>query len=97
MLLADLARDELEHRRLDLDLGQVDRRQAVLLGHEGGQLRVVDIAHAGERGAEALTRSLGFVLCLLKLLERDDLLAEQQLSNTAHAPVSPEKTRISQL
>ena len=31
---------------------------------------------------------------LLQLLEREHLLSNQQLSNTAHSPVSPEKTWV---
>ena len=84
MLLADLARHELEHARVDLDLRQVDRRQAVLLRDELSQRLVVDVTETRQRRAQAFARALGFVLRLLKLLEREHLLANQQLSNTAH-------------
>ena len=36
--------------------------------------------------------ALGFFLRLLKLLKREHLLANQQLSNPAHSGVSPKKT-----
>ena len=40
VLLADLARDELEDLGVDLVLVEVDRRDAVLLGEEVGELLV---------------------------------------------------------
>src|SRR6185436_9682512 len=88
--LADLAGDELEDRSVDLELAQVDRRQAVLLRDELGQPLVIDITKTRERRDEPLAGALGFVLRLLKLLKREHLLANQQLSNTAHASV-PQK------
>src|SRR5262249_37293334 len=91
MLLADLARDQLQHRGVDLDLREVDRRQAVLLGDELGQSLVVNHAKARERRAQPLAGTLGLLLRLLKLLEREHSLANQQLSNTAHTSVSPKK------
>jgi len=91
MLLADLAWHQLQDGRFDLDLRQVDRWQAVLLGDELGELLILDVAHARERRAEPLARPLGLVLRLLKLLQREHLLADEQLTNTAHSPVSPEE------
>ena len=41
---------------------------------------------------QPLAGALGFFLCLLKLLKREHLLADQQLSNPAHSAVSPKKT-----
>jgi hypothetical protein len=84
VLLAGLARHQLEHRLLDLDLAEVDRRQAVLPGDELRQILVLDVAEPRQRRAEPLARPLGFFLRLLQLLEREHLLAHQQLSDPAH-------------
>src|SRR5689334_13869360 len=95
MLLADLARHELEHAGVDLDLAEVDRRQAVLLGDELGQLLVLDVTEPRQRRAQPLAGALGFFLRLLKLLKREHPLADQQLSDTAHSAVSPKRLWVS--
>ncbi len=92
MLLADLARYELQYRCIRISIsGQVDRGQAVLLGNKLRESRVI-IAKTRESRAQSLAGALASVLRLLKLLEREHLLPDQQLSNTAHTDVSPKKT-----
>ncbi len=80
MLLARLLGDELQDLGVDLVLVEVDRRDAVLLTEEVGDLVVADVAELRERVAEVLARLLLLVLRLTKLRERDELLADEELA-----------------
>ena len=52
VLLRGLGGDQLDDRRVDFELREVDRRDAVLLAEEGGDLLVLDEAHLDEVVAE---------------------------------------------
>src|SRR5262249_2387801 len=81
-------------RCFDLDLAEVDRRQAVLPRDELRELLVLDVPESRQRRAQPLAGALGLFLRLLKLLEREHLLANQQLSDPAHSAVSSEKPEV---
>ena len=84
VLVADLARDELEHLLIDLVLVEVDRGHAVLRREEVGDLAVGDVAELGQRGAQVLAGLALLVLRLPELLEADELLADEQLAEAVH-------------
>ena len=85
VLLADLLRDELDDLRVDLEVVEVDRRDAVLLGEEVGELRLLDGADLDEVVADAAAGLGLLVLGLLELRHRDEVLADQQLAkSTTH-------------
>ena len=89
--LARLLRHELQNVRVDLVLLEVDRRDAVLLAEEARDLVVADVAELRERVAEVAARLLLLVLRVPELRERDELLADEQLSQPVvvrHAAVS---------
>ena len=80
VLLRGLGRDQLDDRRVDLELREVDRRDAVLLAEERGDLLVLDEAELDEVEAELAAVGLLVVQRLLQLRRRDALLFEQQLA-----------------
>ena len=76
--------DESDHVALDVELAEVDRRDAVLLGEELRQVLFLDDAELDQAVAEALTRLLGRVLGLLQLIGGDELLADEELAKSTH-------------
>ena len=81
VLAGGLGRDELDHRRVDLELAQVDRGHAELLGEQRGDLLVLDEAELDQIGAQ-LAAALALVAQrLLELFGRDALLFEEELAN----------------
>ena len=67
---------------VDVELGEVDRRDAVLLAEERGDLLVLDEAQLDQVEAELPPIGLLMVQGLLQLLGRDALLLQQELANT---------------
>ena len=80
-LLRGLGRDQLDDRRVDLELREVDRRNAVLLAEERGDLLVLDEAQLDEVVAELAPVGLLMVQGLLELLGGDPLLLEEEFAN----------------
>jgi hypothetical protein len=74
--------NELDDRRVDGKLGEIDRGYAVLLAQKRRDLFVLDEAHLDEVEAELPPVGLLVVERLLQLRRRNALLFEQQLANT---------------
>ena len=77
VLLALLLRDELHDVGVDLVLGEVDRRDAVLLREEVGDLVVRDVPELRERVAEVAAPLLLLLLRGAELREGDELLPDE--------------------
>ena len=73
----------LDDLRIDLEILQVDRRDAVLLAEEVGELVLLDGAHLDERRANAGAVSLLLFLGFAELLDRDQILSDEQFTQTA--------------
>src|SRR5262249_14364061 len=82
--LGQLGGNQRNHLGRDLELGEVDRRNAVLLREEGGEVLFVDDAELGEAVAEACARLALLLLRLLQLRERDQVPPNQQLTEATH-------------
>ena len=74
VLLRGLGGNQLDDRRVDLELREVDRRDAVLLAEERGDLLVLDEPQLDEVVAELAPVGLLMVQGLLQLLRGDALL-----------------------
>ncbi len=83
VLLAHLPGDQLDHLGVDVEVPQVDRRDPVLLGEEPRQLVLLDVAELGQVVAEPATLLLLIILRLLQLLQGDEVLPHQELTETA--------------
>ena len=81
MLVRDVFGDEREHFGFDLEVGEIDRRNAVLLGDELGEFFLVHEAQRGDLGTQALALAGGFFTGLEQLLRREQVLLDQQLSD----------------
>src|SRR4051812_19875303 len=86
VLLGHVPGDELHHLRVDVEFLQVDRRNAVLLREEAGELRLLDEAELGQVVADAAASLLLLFLCLLKLLKRNQVFAYEQLTKPTGHP-----------
>jgi len=62
VLLHHVGGEELDHRRIDVEVGQIDGRDAVLLGEERGQLGLFDISVPDEHRAQPELPSGAFLL-----------------------------------
>ena len=82
VLLGGLVRNELDDRRVDLELRQVDRRHAVLLAEQCRDLVVFDVPEIDQIVAELPPLRALMGQRLLELLRRNALLLEKQLSDT---------------
>src|ERR1700730_7436753 len=82
VLLGHVLRNELDHLEVDVELFEIDRGDAVLLGEEARELALLDETELGEVVADAAARLLLLVLGLLQLLQRDEILADQQFTET---------------
>ena len=89
VLLRHFLGDELHHLGVDVEFLQVDRGNAVLLGEEVGELGLLDEAELGEVVADPAARLLLLVLRFLQLLQRDQVLADQQLAETSSHALHP--------
>jgi hypothetical protein len=87
VLLGDLLLDQLDDLRVDLEILEVDRRDAVLLAEEVGELVLLDRPDLDQRRADA-----GAVLLLL-LLRLAELLDEIRFSRTSNSPSRPAAMR----
>ncbi len=54
VLLGHLGRDQIDHRLVDLEVAQVDRGHAVLLGEQLGDVVFLDVAQVDQVEAELL-------------------------------------------
>ena len=75
------AGNQLDDGRVDLELRERDRRHAVLLAEERGDLLVLDVAELDQVEAELAPVLALIVQRLLELLGRDALLFEKQLAD----------------
>ena len=88
VLLRDVLRDELDDLRVDVEVFEIDGRNAVLLRQEVGELVLLDGAGLDERGANPRAGPLLFFLGLPKLLDGDQVLADEELTEpTGHTCV----------
>ena len=71
---------ELDDRGVDVELGEVDGRNAVLLAEEGGDLLVLDEPHLDEVVAELSPVRLLMVQGLLQLIGGDPFLLEEEFA-----------------
>ena len=67
---------------IDVELGEVDGGDAVLLAEKGGDFLVLDEPHLDEVVAELPPAGLLMVQGLLQLLRGDALLLEEEFANT---------------
>ena len=81
VLLRGVGGNQLDDGRVDLELREVDRGNAVLLAEERGDLLVLDEAQLDEVVAELPPVGLLMVQGLLELLRGDALLLEKKLAN----------------
>ena len=82
VLLRGLGRNQLEDRRVDVELGEVDEGDAVLAAEERGDLLVLDHPQLDERHPQLAAVGLLMVQGLLQLGGRDALFAEQEFAET---------------
>jgi hypothetical protein len=77
----DLFGDQLDDRRVDLELVEVDRWHAVLLGDEVGELGLLQVAELGDLGAEAAATVPSRVTRLAQLLGGEQVLLDEELAD----------------
>jgi len=61
---------------VDVELREIDRGYAVLLGEKLGQILLGDGPSLDERIPQSVTRLSALFLCALELLRRDDLISQ---------------------
>ena len=81
VLLRGLGGNQLDDGRVDLELREVDRGNAVLLAEERGDLLVLDEAELDQVVAELPPVGLLMVQGLLELVRSDALLFEKQFAD----------------
>ena len=86
----DLLRDQLDHRRLDLELVEIDRGHAVLLGDEVGELVLVEEAELGDLRAEPSALRAGLLTRLAQLLRAEEILLDEKLPDPLVHADSPD-------
>ena len=94
MAFRELRGNERDDVGADLPLAQVDRRDGVLLRQEGGELLLLDDAELGEAVTETRARLLLIFLGFLQLLERDQIFANEKLTQSGHARLRVIKERL---
>src|ERR1051325_3333160 len=82
IFLRGFSGNELDDRRIDLELGERDRRDAVLLREERRDLLVLDVAELDQVVTEFSPVLALVVQRFLELLGCDALLLEEQLTDT---------------
>jgi hypothetical protein len=92
VLAGRLRGDDLDDRRIDLEVVEVDRGHAVLAGEEAGDLLVLHEAEGDKRLAELAPVHLLMVEGVLKLLRSDHVLLQQQLTKSDGHSLSVEKS-----
>ncbi len=89
-----LFRDQLDDVAIDLELGEFDRRQPVLLGDELGELGFLEVTELGDLVAEASAVGARLVAGALQLLGRQHVLTDEQLADPlVHRVPSPAASR----
>ena len=89
-----LLRDQLDDVAVDLELGEFDRRQAVLLRDEVGELGLLEVAELGDLMAQASAVGARLVARALQLLRRQHVLTDEQLADPlVHRVPSPALSR----
>jgi hypothetical protein len=68
--------------RLDLEIVEVDGRDAVLLGQKRGEFFLLDETEAHQTGTEPAPVELLVVQCLVQLLGIYQIVANQQFAKT---------------
>ncbi|MGC4084612.1 MAG: hypothetical protein QM736_21465 [Vicinamibacterales bacterium] len=81
VLVGRVGGNELDDARVDLELGEVDRRDAVLAAEERGDLFVLDEAETNEIVTEFSPVGLLMVQGLLELLRGDAFLLEEEFAD----------------
>ncbi len=85
-----LFRDQLDDFAVDLELGEFDRRQSVLLGDEFGEFGFLEVTELGDLMAEASAVGARLVASALQLLRRQHVLTDEQLADPlVHRVPSP--------
>jgi hypothetical protein len=74
--------DQLDDRRVDVELGEIDRGNTVLLAEKGGDFLVLHEAHLDQVVAELPPVGLLMVQGLLQLIRSDAFLLQQEFANT---------------
>src|SRR5262249_40488324 len=83
VLLRDLLLHQLDDLRVDLEVLQVDRRNAVLLAEEVGELVLLDRSDLDQGRADAGAVLLLLLLRLAQLLDGDEVLPDEQFTESA--------------
>ncbi len=83
VLLGDGLGDELDDLGVDVEVLQVDGGHAVLLGEEAGEVALGDGALLHQQGADARAGLALLLLGLLELLQRDEVLANEELTEAS--------------
>ena len=92
VLPSGLGRDDLDDRRVHLEVVEVDRGNAVLPGQQARDLLVLDEAEGHERLPELAAAHLLVIESFLKLLRSHHVLLQQQLSEFDwHSSLSSKK------
>ena len=90
VLGGDLLGNQLNHRRLDLELVDVDGGNTVLLGDEVREIGLVQEAELGNLGAETPALDTGFITGLPKLVRREQVLLDEEFPDPfVHAARCP--------
>ena len=74
-------RDQLDNCGIQFEVGEIDRRNAVLPREEGCDLLIGNKAELDQNRAQACARALLLSQCLLQLFSGDDLRLEQKIAN----------------
>ena len=77
----DFFGDQLDHGAVDLELVEVDRGHAVLLGDEVGELGLVEQTDLRDLRAEPVARALRLCARLAQLLLGQQILLDQELAD----------------
>ena len=83
MLGGEIRGHELEDLRIDLHLGQIYRRHAILPGQKLCELRLGQRTAGDQREADPGPSLLLFLEGLIQLLPRDEILTQQQFADLA--------------
>jgi hypothetical protein len=83
VLLRNLLLHQLDDLRVDLEVLQVDRRDAVLLAEEVGELVLLDRSDLDQGGADPGAVLLLLLLRFAELLDRDQVFPDEQFTEAA--------------
>jgi hypothetical protein len=95
VLGGDLLRNQVDHRLIDLEFVDVDRRDAVLLGDEVAEVGLVQEAELGDLGAQAPPLAPTRFTRLLQLRRREQILLDEEFPDPlVHAPAPLQSARF---